>query len=88
LRAEGQRASEEPGFYRQIGDALAAATGRILLVGHGKGKSNAARHLEEYLRAHHHEIYQRVVRKVETDLSSITTPQLLELAEQAFQWQS
>jgi hypothetical protein len=83
LREEGQRASEDPGFYRRIGDALAAG-GRILVVGHGKGTSNAAQHLVEYLRTHHRETYQRVVREVEADLSAITTPQLLELAKQAF----
>jgi hypothetical protein len=85
LREEGQRASEDPSFYRRIGDALAAG-GRILVVGHGAGKSNAARHLVEYLRTHHRETYQRVVREVEADLSAVTTPQLLELAEQAFGW--
>jgi hypothetical protein len=84
-REEGQRASEDSGFYVRIGDALAGA-GRILVVGHGKGKSNAARHLLEYLRTHHSETYQRIVREVETDLSAITTPQLLELAKQTFQW--
>lgn len=82
-REEGQRASEDPSFYSRIGDALAAG-GRILVMGHGKGKSNAARHLVEYLRTHHHQTYQRVVREIETDLSAVTTPQLLELAEQAF----
>jgi hypothetical protein len=81
LRAEGQRAPEDSSFYRRIGEALAAA-GRILVVGHGKGKSNAAQHLVEYLRTHHHETYQRIVREIEADLSAITTPQLLELAEQ------
>jgi hypothetical protein len=83
LREEGQRAPEDAGFYRQISDAL-AAVGRIIVVGHGKGKSNAARHLIEYLFVHRHETYQRVVREVEADLSAITTPQLLELAERAF----
>jgi len=87
LREEGQRAAEDPGFYRQISDALAAA-GKIFVVGHGKGKSNAGRHLVEYLRVHHAETYQRVVREVEADLSAITTPQLLELAERAFKWTS
>jgi hypothetical protein len=82
-REEGQRASEDPGFYGRIGDALAGA-GRILIVGHGKGKSNAARHLLEYLRVHHGGTYQRVVREIEADLSAVTTPQLLQLAEQAF----
>jgi hypothetical protein len=84
-REEGQRASEDPSFYTRIGDALAAG-GRILVVGHGKGKSNAAQHLVEYLRTHHHETYQRVVREIETDLSAITSPQLLVMAEQAFGW--
>jgi hypothetical protein len=84
-REEGQRSSEDPSFYARIGDALAAG-GRILVVGHGKGKSNAAQHLVEYLRTHHHETYQRVVREVEADLSAITSPQLLALAEQAFGW--
>jgi hypothetical protein len=85
LREAGQRASEDPSFYRRIADTLAEA-GRILVVGHGKGKSNAARHLVEYLRTHHREVYQRVVREIEADLSAITPPQLLELAERAFGW--
>jgi hypothetical protein len=85
LREEGQRASEDPSFYRRIAEALAAASA-ILVVGHGKGKSNAARHLLEYLLIHHSETYQRVVREIETDLSAITTPQLLALAEQALGW--
>jgi hypothetical protein len=87
LREEGQRASEDPSFYRQISDALAAA-GSILIVGHGKGKSNAAGHLVEYLRMHHRDTYQHVVREIEADLSAITTPQLLELAQQALGWRS
>jgi hypothetical protein len=81
-REEGQRAAEDPGFYKEISGALAAG-GRIVVVGHGTGKSNAARHLTEFLQAHHRDIYQRIVREVDADLSAITTPQLLELAEQA-----
>jgi hypothetical protein len=81
-REQGQRAPEDAGFYQRIGDALAAG-GRIVVVGHGTGKSNAAQHLTEYLRTHHRETYQRIVREIEADLSAITTPQLLALAEQA-----
>lgn len=84
-REEGQRASEDSSFYGRIAEALATGS-RILVVGHGKGKSNAARHLVEYLREHHRETYQRVVRELEADLSAITTPQLLELAGRAFGW--
>jgi hypothetical protein len=81
-REQGQRAPEEPSFYKRIGDALAAG-GRIVVVGHGTGKSNAGQHLTEYLRTHHRETYQRIVREIEADLSAVTTPQLLALAEQA-----
>ena len=86
-REEGQRTSESPEFYRRIGDALAPA-GRILVVGHGKGESNAAQQLVEYLRLHHHETYQRAVREIEADLSAVTTPQLLEFAARTFGWAS
>jgi hypothetical protein len=82
LREQGQRAPEDADFYKRIGDALAAG-GRIVVVGHGTGKSNAAAHLTEYLRTHHRETYQRIVHEIEADLSAVTTPQLLALAEQA-----
>jgi hypothetical protein len=82
LREQGQRAPEDPSFYERIGDALAAG-GRIVVVGHGTGKSNAAQHLTEYLRTHHRETYQRIVREITADLSATTAPQLLALAEQA-----
>jgi hypothetical protein len=81
-RERGQRAPEEPSYYEQIAQAVVAA-GSIVVVGHGAGHSNAAHHLIEYLRAHHRETYQRVVREVVADLSSITPPQLLDLARQA-----
>lgn len=81
-RQQGQRAPEEAAFYQQIGDALAAG-GAIVVIGHGTGHSNAAGHLIEYLRNHRRETYERIVREIGTDLSAATTPQLLELAEQA-----
>ena len=81
-REQGQRAPEEPAFYQQVAEALAMA-GRIVVVGHGTGKSNAGQHLMEYLRTHRHETYQRVVREMEADLSAVTPPQLLQLAQQA-----
>ena len=79
---KGQRAPEDITFYQRIADAVAAG-GKIIVVGHGTGKSNAAQHLTEYLRTHHRETYERVVSELTADLSSITQPQLLVLAEQA-----
>jgi hypothetical protein len=81
-REAGQRAPEDPSFYERIGDTL-AASGGIVVVGHGTGKSNASRHLIEYLRTHRHETYQRIVREIDADLSAVTPAQLLAMAEQA-----
>jgi hypothetical protein len=78
----GQREAEEPSYYAQVAAALAPA-GRIVLVGHGTGHSNAAAHLGELLRAHHPEISRRVVATEGVDLSSMTEPQLLALASKA-----
>lgn len=86
-RERGQRAPEEPAYYETIADALAMA-GKIVVVGHGTGKSNAADHLTQYLKSHHRETYQRIVREITTDLSAITIPQLLDLARKAFRARS
>jgi hypothetical protein len=80
-RERGQRAPEEPSYYEKIAEAVALG-GRIVVVGHAIGNSNAADHLVEFLKAHHHETYYRVVREISADLSAITPPQLLELARQ------
>jgi hypothetical protein len=81
-RERGQRAPEEPAYYEKVAAAV-VGSGRLVIVGHGSGKSNAAHHLAEYLKSHHHEIYQRVVRELQADLSAVTEPQLLKLAKEA-----
>ena len=81
-RERGQRAPEEPAYYEKIADAVRAG-GKIVVIGHGEGKSNAAHHLTEYLKAHHNATYQRIAGEIVADLSSITPPQLLDLARQA-----
>ena len=81
-RERGQRAAEEPAYYEKIAEAVALG-GKIVVVGHGAGKSNAAHHLTEYLQTHHPEAYRRIVREIVADLSSITAPQLLDLARGA-----
>ena len=77
----GQRASEDPAFYEQIAQAL-AASGRIVIVGHGTGHSNAGHHLAEHLRAKHTEIAHRM-HEVTADLSAVTDKQLLALGQKA-----
>jgi len=81
-RGPGERQAEDTSYYVRIAEALAAAD-CIILVGHGKGASNAAHHLAAYLHEHHPETYACVIAELTADLSSITDPQLLALAAQA-----
>lgn len=81
-RESGQRTHEDIRFYEQLADGLEKA-GKIVVVGHGKGHSNAASYLIEYLRTHRMATYQRIVREMEVDLSSTTLPQLLAIARSA-----
>src|ERR1700723_2773310 len=68
---QGDRVPEEPSFYEEVATALVPAN-EIVLIGHGTGKSNAAKVLAEYLVAHHPEL-SRLVKATETaDLSSLT----------------
>jgi len=80
-REHGQRAAEDPGYYERIAKTVAAG-GHIVVVGHGKGHSNAAHHLVEYLQAHHREVYGRSVTEVTADLSSLTDKQLFALGRE------
>jgi hypothetical protein len=77
----GQREGEESSYYADIAAALAAA-GRIVVLGHGTGHSNAAAHLEQVLRSKHPETFARVAAIRAVDLSATTEPQLLALALQ------
>jgi hypothetical protein len=79
---QGQRAPEDHTFYERIAQA-ATLGGRVVVIGHGEGHSNAAHHLIEYARVHHPEIFQKMVCEVVADLSSLTAPQLLDLGRRA-----
>lgn len=81
-RAPGQRAPEDPSFYRRLGVALEAAH-RIVVLGSGAGHSNAADRLLEFLRIHHPATFQKVICEVAADLSNLTPPQLLVLGRRA-----
>jgi len=81
-RERGQKQAEDTSYYVRIAEALASSD-CIILVGHGKGASNAAHHLAAYLREHHPQTYARVVAELTADLSTLTDPQLLALGAQA-----
>jgi hypothetical protein len=84
-RAYERQSPEDATSYERIAQAVAAAvpSGRIVVVGLGKGQSYAAHHLIAWLRLHHHDIAQCLVGEVTADLSSATPAQLLDLAREA-----
>jgi len=81
-RQEGERAAEDPSFYERVAQAGIAAMppGRIVIIGHGKGHSDAAHHLEGWIHLHHPDLAHRVACAMAADLSALTPPQLLVLA--------
>lgn len=81
-RERGQRAPEDAGYYEEIAAALATA-GRIVVVGHGAGHSNAAMHLVEHLRTQHHDTFAHLTRQVTADFANMTPGELLEAGHQA-----
>jgi hypothetical protein len=77
----GDRDPDEASFYEEVATALAPAN-EIVLIGHGTGKSNAAKVLAEYLQKHHPEL-SRLVKATETaDLSALTATEAEAIAEQ------
>jgi NADPH-dependent 7-cyano-7-deazaguanine reductase QueF len=60
-----------------------AGTGEIILIGHGKGQSNEADHLNKYLKSHHKDAHARIVQTIVADLSHLTMAELLKLGRDA-----
>jgi len=69
-------------FFAQI--AAASSGGEIVVIGHGKGQSNEADHLSAYLKAHHKDTFDRIVRTLGADLPHLSLPELVELGRGAF----
>jgi len=84
-RQGGERAAEDPSFYERIAQVVASAVpdGRIVIVGHGKGHSDAGHYLQDWMHLHHKETFQHVVYAIAADLSALTPPQLLALGREA-----
>jgi hypothetical protein len=84
-RERGERAAEDPTFYERIAQAVATAVphGKIVVIGHGKGHSDAGHHLIAWIKLHHAELASHVLGEVTADLSSVTPAQLLDLAREA-----
>lgn len=75
----GDRVPEESSFYEAISRELIHAL-EIVIVGHGKGKSNASEHLSDYLKTHHPDLFGKVIDEEKVDLSAFPEPQIAALA--------
>lgn len=74
LRDSSTGWASDPGYYERISQALQLSRS-IVLVGHGKGHSNAAHNLKAYLQQHHEVIFGRLHSETDADLSSLTDAQ-------------
>ena len=81
-RDDEQREAEEATFHEALAQALIPG-GRIVLVGHGAGHSNAAHQLSDYLHHNHQQLFRRVVNEVVADISRMSDNQLLDLGRSA-----
>jgi len=70
-------------YWRDLTDALSAA-GAILLLGHGKGKSNASHHWVAYVEKHHRDVAAKVVADVRVDIDHLDDEQVLRIAQYYF----
>ena len=73
---DGKRLPERKSFYEAIAKTLRGA-GQVLLFGSGTGRSNAMEMLLADLKAHHHDIAERVIGSVIVDAHHTTEGQLL-----------
>ena len=70
-------------FFKSLASELQPAS-EVLLLGHGKGKSNASHLFESYVEKHRRDIASKIVASVRCDVDDITDNQLLRLGETYF----
>ena len=75
--------ADSPEYWAEITEALVPA-GAILVLGHGKGKSNASHHWVEYVQKHRRDVAAKVVADVRVGIDHLDDGQVLELAQAYF----
>lgn len=63
---------------RHVHDASA-----IIILGHGKGKSNASHHFVTYVEAHESDVAAKIIADIRCDIDDLTDQQVLRIAQQA-----
>jgi hypothetical protein len=77
---QGQRAPEDPGYYKAIIKALQDEPA-IIVVGDAKGRSSAMNVLREFMERHQPSLLSRITAFVETDLHTLSEAGRREIAE-------
>jgi hypothetical protein len=70
-------------YLEGVAAALSPA-GQILLVGHGKGKSNSMLKLIQHLERHQPKTAEKVVAALDVNVPALTEPQILAAAREWF----
>lgn len=70
---------DNPKYFDDVAEAICDAD-RILLVGHGQGRSNMADAFLKHARQKHHDIAKRVIGTINANIPALTEPQIVELA--------
>ncbi|WP_088347015.1 MULTISPECIES: hypothetical protein [Rhodomicrobium] len=76
----GQRAPEDPGYYKSIIKALQDEP-EVLVVGDAKGSSSAMSVLRAFIERHQPSLLGRITAFVDTELRALTEAALREIAE-------
>jgi hypothetical protein len=71
-------------YLESVAAALEPA-GQILLIGHGKGKSNSMLKLIQHLERHHPKTAEKFVAALDINVPALTEPQILAAAREWFE---
>jgi len=72
IQAEDHTTADQTGHKQHKNSALSHLADEIILIGHGKGNSNEAELLSEFLHKHNPTIGNRIIRVEDMDLSSLS----------------
>ena len=80
---EGWYGRIETSWYAELAEALRPAA-QIVIIGNGKGHSNATVQFMQYLAQHDHDLMKRIVGSIESDDEDLTEAKLLALAREFY----
>jgi hypothetical protein len=84
---EGWYGRIDESWYAELAEALKPAA-QILIIGNGKGHSNATLQFMRYLAQHDHDLMKRIVGSVESDDEDLTEAKILALSRNFYGDQS